>query len=66
MLYLGDGAWGAAVRSVKDPRKTWYLDRAVSVNHVIVTVLEDDRRRHLAVDRLGRVFDTYPEGLLEP
>ncbi len=61
VLYLGDGAWGARVRSVHPPRSTWYLDRAESVNHVIVTVIEGDTRRHEAVDDEGRVFDRYPE-----
>ena len=61
ILYLGDGAWGVAPRNVHDPRTTWYLERAESVKHVIVTTIHGRTRRHEAVNELGEVFDSYPE-----
>ena len=60
VLYLGDGAWGANIRKVHVPENTWYLDRAVSVRHVIVTTIHGDERRHEAVNEYGEVFDSYP------
>jgi hypothetical protein len=60
VLYLGDGAWGAPPRFVHRPRTTWYLDRAESVNHVIVTTVHGPIRAHMALDREGRVVDAYP------
>jgi hypothetical protein len=61
ILYLGDGAWGAPPRVVHDPQDTWYLLRAESVNHMIVTTIHGATRRHEAVNELGEVFDSYPE-----
>ncbi len=65
ILYLGDGAWGANTRTVHDPQKTWYLQRAEKVNHVIVTTIHGPTRRHEAVNELGEVFDSYPETTVE-
>ncbi len=61
VLYLGDGAWGANVRNVHDPQSTWYLQRAASINHVIVTTIHGRMRSHQAVNDRGEVFDSYPE-----
>ena len=61
VLYLGDGAWGANLRSVHTPADTWYLDRAESIHHVIVVTIHGDERRFEAVDQYGTVFDSYPE-----
>ncbi len=58
VLYLGDGAWGASLRSVHPPRETWYLDRAESIRHVIVVTIHGDERRFEAVDQYGEVFDS--------
>jgi len=65
VLYLGDGAWGANIRTVHDPQSTWYLDRAVSINHVIVTTIHGRRRSHQALSDRGEVFDSYPETAVE-
>jgi hypothetical protein len=62
VLYLGDGAWGVAPRSVHDPARTWYLARAEPVNHFIVTTIRGEERIHLAVDAHGRVFDEVNVG----
>ena len=61
VLYLGDGAWGARKRNVHDPQSTWYLERAVSKNHVIVTTIHGRTRSHQALSDRGEVFDSYPE-----
>ncbi len=58
VLYLGDGAWGAKLRSVHKPQDTWYLDRAESIRHVIVVTIHGAERRFEAVDQYGAVFDS--------
>jgi hypothetical protein len=60
VLYLGDGAWGVPPRSVHDAARTWYLARAEAVNHFIVTTVDGEERRHLAVDARGVPFDEVP------
>jgi hypothetical protein len=60
VLYLGDGAWAASPRGVHRPQRTWYLDRAESVNNVIVTTIQGTDRTHTALDCDGGVIDTYP------
>ena len=60
VMYLGDGAWGAKVRTVHPPAETWYLDRAESVHHVIVVTIHGQQRRIKAIDESGAVFDSYP------
>ena len=59
VLYLGDGAWGAKLRSVHSAADTWYLDRAESIRHVIVVTIHGDERRFEAVDQDGAVFDSW-------
>ena len=50
----------ARPRRVHSARTTWYLARAESVNHVIVTTVKGPTRSHVALDRDGIVFDAYP------
>ncbi|MEM7262376.1 MAG: PA14 domain-containing protein [Planctomycetota bacterium] len=65
VLFLGDGAWGATRRTVKDPERYDYLASAVSANHFIHTEITDSDRWHLAIDSRGRVIDSVPEVPLE-
>jgi hypothetical protein len=60
VLYLGDGAWGVPARGVRRPQETWYLERAESVNNVIVTTIHRAERTHTALDPDGGVIDSYP------
>lgn len=59
VLYIGDGAWGVPTRSVHDAKETWYLARAESINHFIVTTIDGERMTHRALDVDGRVFDEF-------
>ncbi len=61
VMYVGDGAWGAKIRTVHTPADTWYLDRAESVHHVIVVTIHGEQLRFEAVNEHGEVFDSYPE-----
>jgi hypothetical protein len=60
VLYLGDGGWGVPVRGVHRAQYTWYLQRAESVNNVIVTTIHGADRAHTALDPEGGVIDAYP------
>ena len=59
VLYVGDGAWGVPVRNVHDVEDTWYLARAESVNHFILTTIDGDRMTHRAIAADGRVIDEF-------
>lgn len=69
LLFLGDGAWGVATRSVPAPDKTWWLARAEARNHVWAIELNPDGTSLVrAVDDKGEVFDelTIPEPRTRP
>jgi hypothetical protein len=59
VLYLGDGGWGVPPRGVHRPRNTWYLDRAESINNIIVTTVNGANRSHTALSPDGAVIDFY-------
>lgn len=42
VIYIGDGAWGAPLREVKDPEKHWWLEEALSADHFWKITLSKD------------------------
>jgi hypothetical protein len=59
VVYLGDGGWGVAPRTVHDPDKTWYLRRAESVQSIIITTVHRGSRTHRAVGPGGDLIDAW-------
>lgn len=58
ITYLGDGAWGVAVRTVPEPGTAWWLAKAEGRNHVwVVDLNPDGTSTYRAVDNKGVVFD---------
>lgn len=62
VLYIGDGAWGAA-----EPRKPkreipWYVASFFSKQHVILVTVGEGRRTYHAIDVKGEVFDEFSQG----
>jgi hypothetical protein len=59
VLYMGDGAWGMAPRTVVTPEERSYLRKSISSRHVIRVTLDGEGQKFLAVDEQGRVIDRY-------
>jgi hypothetical protein len=61
VVYIGDGAWGAAPRVIGRDRKepVTYLEKAISANHGIFVTLEGRTARLVAVDTSGATIDTH-------
>ena len=59
VVYVGDGAWGRPTRSVHPVDETWYLERATSVNHVLLVTLTEDSQQIRAVDVDGKTVDQF-------
>lgn len=57
IVYLGDGCWGVGPRSVHDPSRTWYLEKAKDVRHGFIVTLTPDGKKIVAVDHTGAIFD---------
>jgi len=57
VTYVGDGAWGVAVREPAPDRD--YLARASAVNHAILATMHPDYLELTAVDADGTVFDRF-------
>lgn len=66
IVYLGDGAWGTAVRPVGQESSgatpPWYLERGESRRHFVLGEIRGAKRHFIMVDELGDVFDEYPAG----
>jgi acid phosphatase type 7 len=64
VVYLGDGAWGANTREVRQDaageERPWYAVRAEPVRHFIVATIDGPHQHFLMVDGDGNVFDEYP------
>lgn len=60
VLYLGDGPWGAGLRTPATPEERWYLARTEEVHHFIRADYGPDGRRFTAIDNEGNAFDEYP------
>ena len=63
--YLGDGAWGVAVRKAPEKelaKRTW-LAKAAPINHLFLVTLTDQGFRYEAMTADGKVFDTLERPL---
>jgi hypothetical protein len=60
VIYVGDGAWGAAPRPIGREHKepVSYLEKSRSANHGIFVTLDRRAARFEVVDTTGVVFDT--------
>ena len=61
VVYIGDGAWGVEPREVHDANATWYLEKALSVRHVIGVTIQGRHQHFLMLDNEGNLIDQYPE-----
>jgi hypothetical protein len=61
VVYIGDGAWGAAPRPIgrEHTEPAWYLATAKSANHGIFVTLNARTARFEVVDTAGVRFDTH-------
>jgi len=58
ILYLGDGAWGVATRTVPAPGTAWWLEKAEGRNHIWeVNMRANGTATIRAVDIDGKQFD---------
>ncbi|MCC6669468.1 MAG: metallophosphoesterase family protein [Planctomycetes bacterium] len=60
VLYLGDGCFGVAPRTVAQGGR-WYLRRQATLHHFWQVEVSRAGMVYRAVDLQGRVFDVYPE-----
>lgn len=60
VLYLGDGAWSVGnLRKPYSPNEKWYLAHTQSINHFILTTLDNSQRVFQAIDSSGKVIDQF-------
>ncbi len=57
IVYIGDGAWGVNIRETHDVDKTWYLERAESIRHFILTTIVGDSIDLKAITIDGELID---------
>jgi hypothetical protein len=58
ILYLGDGAWGVATRTVPEPGTAWWLAKAEGRNHVWEVKIRNNGTSTIrAIDIDGKEFD---------
>lgn len=62
VIYMGDGAWGVGVRSVKKPEDTWYLAKSQSVHHCIRHTITGTRAEHVVLGHDGKEIDRVTTG----
>lgn len=58
IVYLGDGAWGVGIRTVKDPEDRTDLLRTGSIRHAYLATLTDTGRLVQAINADNEIFDT--------
>lgn len=62
VVYLGDGAWGVKKpRPPKNPKKVWYLAETAATQHFILVTIKGNERAFTAIDKEGKVFDSYTQ-----
>jgi acid phosphatase type 7 len=63
--YLGDGAWGVAVRKApeKELGKRPWLAKAAPINHLFLVTLTEQGFRYEAMTADGKIFDTLERPL---
>lgn len=60
VLYIGDGAWGVEnLRKPHSPKNTWYLAKTLSVNHFILTTIDQTHLYFQAIDSRGKIIDEF-------
>ncbi|MCC5833981.1 MAG: hypothetical protein JJU20_04535 [Opitutales bacterium] len=59
ITYIGDGAWGVAVRPTHPVRETWYLARAESMRHAIIVTIEGPHMHFEVIDEDGHIIDDF-------
>lgn len=57
-IYLGDGCFGRAPRTV-DPKPRWYNEKELAVGHFWVIDVSKDKLKFEAIDDQGRSIDTF-------
>lgn len=55
--YLGDGAWGVALRKPDPTKPKWYIAKSGDIRHLYLVTLYPDARHVLAINETGEVFD---------
>lgn len=63
IVFLGDGAWGVATRTVTNPAITWFLAEAQARHHSFIVTLTPQGRLIEAIDKQGQVFDSFTQGI---
>jgi acid phosphatase type 7 len=64
IVYIGDGCWGVGEREIgrdQSDEEPWYIKRARSRRHFILTTIHGPHQHFLIVDRDGHIIDEYPE-----
>jgi hypothetical protein len=59
IIYFGDGAWGVGERVPREPSQEWYLERTMSMRHLILLALQDDSRDIKIISREGNIIDHF-------
>ena len=55
--YLGDGAWGVAVRKARSHQAQVVYRQSGDIRHLYLVTLYPDARHVLAINETGEVFD---------
>ncbi len=63
VVYIGDGAWGVGTREIgrSHEEHAWYLDRAASERHFILTTIHGAHQHFLMINEDGQIIDEYPQ-----
>ncbi len=61
IVFLGDGAWGVGIRSVKDPEGRTDLQRTESIHHAYIATFSTTGRHMRAVNVNGDFFDAITQ-----
>jgi hypothetical protein len=57
IIFIGDGAWGVGERVPREAGDEWYLERSMSMRHLILLSLQDDSRDIKVISREGKIID---------
>jgi acid phosphatase type 7 len=62
VVYIGDGAWGVSTRDIgaSHDEYAWYLKRASSERHFILTTIQGPHQHFMVVNEEGEIIDEYP------
>lgn len=59
IVYVGDGAWGVAVRPTHPVRETWYLARAEPMRHAIIVTVDGPHLHFEVINEDGHIIDDF-------